>query len=125
MTAKRILIAEDEPNIAHSLTFLLERAGFDVRHVIDGDAALRSVETEAPDLLILDLMLPGIDGYEVLGRLRSEAAPQEIPVIVLTAKGQPEDRRTALESGATLFITKPYSNAAMVDAVVRLVAADD
>ncbi|MEM9097374.1 MAG: response regulator [Pseudomonadota bacterium] len=118
--AKRVLIAEDEPNIAHSLTFLLERAGFEVAHSVDGEETLGALTTP-PDLMILDLMLPRINGYAILTQLRGDPTTQDLPVIVLTAKGQPEDRRSALESGATLFITKPYSNAEMVAAAERLV----
>ncbi|MEM8790481.1 MAG: response regulator [Pseudomonadota bacterium] len=120
--AKRVLIAEDEPNIAHSLTFLLERAGFETLHCADGESAVERLTASPPDVMILDLMLPGIDGYEILGRLRAEPATVNLPVIVLTAKGQPEDRRTALESGATVFMTKPYSNSEMVQAVQDLVS---
>jgi DNA-binding response OmpR family regulator len=117
---KRVLLAEDEPNIAESLTFLLGRAGFEVTSESDGRAALESALTAAPDLLILDVMLPGLDGFEILRRLRADPRGARLPVIVLTAKGQREDRETASEQGADLFITKPFSNAELVAAVTRL-----
>ncbi len=120
---KRVLIAEDEPYIVESLTFLLERAGFAVTAQVDGIAALEAALAAPPDVMILDVMLPGADGFEVLRRLRRDPRARALPVIMLTAKGQREDRETALDSGADVFITKPFSNADVVAAVTRL--ADD
>jgi DNA-binding response OmpR family regulator len=118
--ATRVLIVEDEPNIVESLTFLLRRAGHDVVSVLDGDAALAHLRTHAPDVVILDLMLPRRNGFEVLKTIRAEAALRAVPVIVLTAKGQPQDRKRAEEIGVEAFITKPFSNREIVDAVRRL-----
>jgi len=118
--AKRVLLAEDEPNIIESLTFVLERAGYDVAAEVDGRAALERALSDPPDVMILDVMLPGADGFRVLGALRADPRGRSLPVIVLTAKGQREDRETALGSGADLFITKPFSNADVVEAVGRL-----
>ena len=115
--AKRVLLAEDEPNIVESLKFVLERAGFDVAVEIDGREALDVTLNDTPDVLVLDVMLPGIDGYEVLRQLRADRRSETLPVLMLTAKGQREDRETALECGADLFITKPFSNAEVVEAV--------
>jgi DNA-binding response OmpR family regulator len=95
---KRVLLAEDEPNIVESLTFLLERAGFDVTSEMDGQSALGVALADPPDVMILDVMLPGLDGFEILRRLRADA----------------------LESGANLFITKPFSNTEVIAAVTRL-----
>lgn len=117
---KRVLLAEDEPNIVESLTFLLGRAGFEVMTESDGRAVLEAALATPPDLLILDVMLPGLDGFEILRRLRADPRGVRLPVIVLTAKGQREDRETAIEQGADLFITKPFSNAELVAAVTRL-----
>lgn len=117
---KRVLLAEDEPNIVESLTFLLGKAGFDVVTETDGRAALDAALDQPPDVLILDVMLPGLDGFEILRRLRADARGQGLRIIMLTAKGQREDRETALEGGADLFITKPFSNAELVAAVARL-----
>ncbi len=121
--AKRVLLAEDEPNILASLTFLLERAGFAVVAETDGEAALRSALSDPPDVMILDVMLPSLDGMEILRRLRADGRGRELPVIILTAKGQREDRQAALGSGADLFMTKPFSNAAVVAAVRDLAGA--
>ena len=118
---KRVLIAEDEPNIATSLTFLLERAGYQVTLSSDGNAALEAVLSDAPDAVLLDLMLPGIDGYEILRRVRNDPRFADLPIMVLSAKGQVEDRETALRLGANLYVTKPFANAELLEAVKGLV----
>lgn len=120
--AKHVLLAEDEANIVTSLTFLLERAGFAVTAEMDGEAALEAALAAPPDVMVLDVMLPGLDGMEVLRRLRASDAARALPVVMLTAKGQREDRDNAMVAGADLFITKPFSNAELVDAVCRLAA---
>ena len=120
MAKARILIVEDEPNIAASLTFILRRAGFEVDAVIDGVEALDRLRRQSFSALILDLMLPGMNGFDVLRSIRADAALAALPVIVLTAKGQANDRRMAEESGASAFITKPFSNAEVVEHVSRL-----
>lgn len=120
--AKRVLVAEDEPNIVESLTFLLERAGFVVSVKTDGRQALEAALTDNPDVLILDVMLPALDGYEVLRQIRSDRRSENLPVLMLTAKGQREDRETALECGADIFMTKPFANAEIISAVERLAA---
>ena len=119
---KRVLLAEDEPNIVEPLTFLLERAGFDVAVETDGRKALNAALADTPDVMILDVMLPELDGYEVLRRLRADRRAETLPVLVLTAKGQREDREIALDCGADLFITKPFANADIVKAVEQLAA---
>ncbi len=118
--AKRVLLADDEPNIVESLRFLLERAGFEVLVATDGREALDTALQEKPDVLVLDLMLPELDGYEVLRQLRANADSASLPVLMLTAKGQRIDRETALKCGADLFITKPFANADITAAVIQL-----
>lgn len=122
--AKRVLLAEDEPNIVESLIFLLERAGFDVASEMNGQVALDAALADPPDVMILDVMLPGLDGFEILRRLRADPRGQALPVLMLTAKGQREDREAALDSGANLFITKPFSNSEVIAAVTRLADGD-
>ncbi len=117
---KTVLLAEDEPNIVESLTFLLERAGFDISVASDGRQALNASLEQQPAVLVLDLMLPELDGYEVLRRLRADPKGEKLPVLMLTAKGQRIDRETALECGADMFMTKPFSNAEITAAVVEL-----
>jgi len=118
--AKRVLLAEDEPNIVESLTFLLERSGFEVVVETDGRSALDTALENTPDVLILDVMLPELDGYEILRQLRADSRAERLPVLMLTAKGQREDRETALDCGADLFITKPFANAEIIEAVETL-----
>lgn len=118
--AKRILLAEDEPNIVESLTFLLERAGFEVAIKTDGRRALDAALEDVPDLLILDVMLPELSGYEVLRHLRADRRSENLPVLMLTAKGQRADRETALDCGADRFITKPFSNSEVISTVKEL-----
>lgn len=118
--AKRVLLAEDEPNIVESLTFILERSGFAVATTTNGRQALEVAQSDTPDILILDVMLPELDGYEVLRRLRADARTKTLPVLMVTAKGQREDRETAMRCGADMFITKPFVNSELIAAVEKL-----
>ncbi|MFJ9808779.1 response regulator transcription factor [Streptomyces sp. NPDC101158] len=102
----RILVVDDDPTVAEVVTGYLERTGFAVEHAADGHDALRRAGDRRPDLVVLDLMLPGLDGLEVCRRLRA-AGP--VPVIMLTARGDEEDRITGLEVGADDYVTKPFS----------------
>ena len=121
---KRVLLAEDEPNIVESLTFILERSGFDVSVTTTGREALEEAQSATPDILILDVMLPEMDGYEVLRRLRADNRTTALPVLMLTAKGQREDRETAIACGADMFITKPFVNSELIAAVLELAAGE-
>ncbi|WP_433545126.1 response regulator transcription factor [Streptomyces sp. CA-294286] len=102
-----ILVVDDDPTVAEVVTGYLRKAGFDVRHAGDGPAALRAAAEHRPHLVVLDLMLPGMDGLEVCARLRAESGP--VPVIMLTARGDEEDRILGLEVGADDYVTKPFS----------------
>lgn len=117
---KRVLLAEDEPNIVESLRFLLKRAGFVVDVEMNGRAALDAARSAPPDVLILDVMLPEIDGLEVLRQLRADHSGHRLRVLMLTAKGQREDRERAIDAGADLFLTKPFANAELISAVEQL-----
>ena len=116
----RVLIVEDEPHIIESLSFVLGREGFLVSSALDGEAAVEVLRRDPPDLVILDVMLPRLNGFEVLKLAKADPALKAIPVIVLTAKGQQQDRRIAEEFGADVFVTKPYANAEVVGAVRQL-----
>lgn len=118
--AKHVLVVEDEPNIAESLSFLLQRAGFVVDIIDDGRVALQAALATPPDVLVLDVMLPGMDGYTLLRALRADQRTSALPVLILTAKGQSEDRETAEAAGASRFVTKPFANADVVAAVQEL-----
>ena len=115
-----IVIAEDEPSILESLDFILRRAGWTISAVTDGDAALEAVRRLRPRMLVLDVMLPKRSGFEVLKQIRADVEIRTLPVLILTAKGQQQDRRIAEEFGADVFITKPYANAEVVGAVRQL-----
>ena len=119
----RVLIAEDEANIAEALRFILGREGYEVACVVDGESALRRLRSDPPDVLMLDVMLPGMNGFEVLKSVRADAALSALPVVILTAKTQAQDRRLAEELGAQAYIAKPFSNRELVDQLRRLTAA--
>jgi DNA-binding response OmpR family regulator len=117
----RVLIAEDEANIVESLRFILGREGHEVSSVADGAAALAALRSAPPpQLVILDVMLPRHSGLEVLKAMKSDPRLQPIPVLMLTAKTQPQDRALALEIGADAYVTKPFSNRDIVLLVQRL-----
>jgi DNA-binding response OmpR family regulator len=118
-----ILIAEDEPSILESLDFILRRAGWSIASVTDGDAVLSTLRRAPPKVLVLDVMLPKRSGFDVLKQIRADEALRHLPVLILTAKGQAKDRRTAEELGADGFVTKPYANAEVLDEVRRLIGA--
>ena len=115
-----ILIAEDEPTILETLIFLLERAGWSVASVTDGDAVIGAVRRDRPGMLVLDVMLPKRSGLEVLKALRADPDYNDLPVLILTARGQSHDRQLALDLKADGFITKPFANDEVVDEVRRL-----
>ena len=117
-----VLIAEDEPSILDSLEFILKRAGMSCASVTDGDLVIDAVRRLQPRAVVLDVMLPRRSGFEILKQLRADAMTTDLPVLILTAKGQAQDRRVAEELGATSFITKPYSNADVVATVQQLVS---
>jgi DNA-binding response OmpR family regulator len=118
--ASKVLIAEDEANIAELLRFLLERAGHTTRWVADGKSVLDVAREWQPDVLVLDLMLPSLSGFEVLKAVRSDPAIAGLPVLMLTAKGQEKDRRLAEDLGANAFVTKPFSNTDVLSRVAAL-----
>ena len=121
MTAK-ILIADDEPNILVSLEYLLQREGFEVVLARDGNEALALLHSARPDLLLLDVMMPGRSGFEVCQALRADAALQHTLVIMLSAKGREADMAKGLGLGADAYLTKPFSTRALVQAVRDLLA---
>lgn len=118
--AKSVLIAEDEPHIIESLTFLLRRAGYRVEAVRDGAAAVDAALAQPPDLLVLDVMMPTLNGFEVLKRLRASPGQERLRILALTAKGQDADRQRMLDLGADDFVTKPFSNRDLIERVDRL-----
>lgn len=120
----RVQLVEDEPNIVVTLTYLLERAGFEVSTATDGQTALTAALAEPPAVIILDVAIPLLSGLEVLRRLRADPRGRSVPVIMLTARGRQADRESALGSGANLYITKPFSNAELIAAVRRMAGVE-
>lgn len=120
---KRVLLIEDEPNIIEAISFILSRDGWTVHTQEDGQTAMDKVIAYPPDLIILDVMLPGRSGFDILRDLRADAATKAIPVMMLTARGQDKDRDLAERLGANHFMTKPFSNAEVRDHVRNLMGA--
>jgi DNA-binding response OmpR family regulator len=120
---RRILLVEDEGNILEAITFILSRSGWEVQGHGNGATALDAVGRVAPDVVVLDVMLPGRSGLEILRDLRSNPATAGLPVLMLTAKGQAKDRETAMDLGANAYLTKPFSNADLLETVTRLAEA--
>lgn len=120
--ASKILVVDDEPNILLSLEFLMKHAGFQVRTASDGDAALAAVATEAPDLVLLDVMMPRRDGYEVCQAIRQNPALAHVKIIMLTAKGRDVEREKGLALGADDYIIKPFATQELVNKVKELLA---
>jgi DNA-binding response OmpR family regulator len=117
---KKILIVDDEPNIVVSLEYLMKREGYDVAVAADGEAALAAMAENAPDLILLDIMLPKKDGFEVCQQIRANPAWQAIKVIMLTAKGRDTEVSKGLALGADIYMTKPFSTKDLVAQVKQL-----
>lgn len=114
MSSKTILIADDEPNIVISLEYLLQRDGYRVVVARDGQEALDAVAAHAPDLVLLDVMLPRVSGYEVCQTLRANPAHAGMRIVMLTAKGRDVEMSKGLALGADAYITKPFSTQDML-----------
>jgi two-component system phosphate regulon response regulator PhoB len=128
MGGEKIVVIEDEPDILEVLSFNLRREGFDVVSAASGGAGLEAIGRESPDLVLLDLLLPGVDGLDVCRRLRAQPATARIPVIMVTAKGEESDIVLGLGVGADDYIQKPFSPrelVARVKAVLRRAHGDD
>jgi len=119
---RHVMLIEDEPNIAEAIRYVLMRDGFRVSLHDDGTEAVARVRAAVPDVLILDLMLPGVSGLDILSALRADPGMAGLPVMMLSAKGLGRDREAATRAGANVFMTKPFSNADML-AQVRALAA--
>ncbi|TVR63471.1 MAG: response regulator [Candidatus Competibacteraceae bacterium] len=123
--ANKILVVDDEPNIVLSLEFLMKQAGFQVRTAADGEAALAAIAAEAPDLILLDVMMPRKNGYEVCQAVRANPDWKAVRIIMLTAKGREVEREKGLALGADDYITKPFSTQEVVERVRELLAEAD
>lgn len=117
---KKILVVEDEESLLRLESILLSSKGYNVVGVKDGKAALDAVATEQPDLIILDIMLPEIDGIEVCRRIKADPATAKIPVVMLTAKKSRQDVEAGTEAGADAYITKPFKTAMVIEVIEGL-----
>ena len=119
---KRILIADDEPNIVISLEFLMSQAGFEVESVTNGEAALQAIRRRLPDVLLLDVMLPVRDGFEVCQTIRQNPSFAGLKIVMLTAKGRDTEVAKGLALGADAYVTKPFATRELLDTVKSLVS---
>jgi DNA-binding response OmpR family regulator len=118
--AIRILIAEDEPNIVLSLEFLLKESGYDVAVARDGSQAIDLLRTFRPELIVLDVMLPSLDGFEVCRRVREDLATRDTKILMLTARGREHEVEKGLAAGANAYMTKPFATKELVKLVAEL-----
>lgn len=114
---KKIFIIDDEMDLVETLSFRLKASGYDVDSASNGKTGLEKIEVEKPDLILLDLMMPGIDGYEVCKRLKDNKDLKKIPVIMLTAKGQDSDVDLGKSMGADDYITKPFEASELMEKI--------
>jgi DNA-binding response OmpR family regulator len=122
VTKKKILVVEDEESLLKLQSILLTIRGYKVEGAMDGQAALEAVETMHPDLILLDIMLPKIDGFEVCRQVKTNAATRHIPIIMLTAKKSKEDLVMGEQVGADMYITKPYKLSMVIENIQRLLS---
>ena len=122
---RSVLIVDDEPNIVLSLQFLMKKAGFDVRTARDGEEALAEIARAAPDLVLLDVMMPKRDGFDVCQTVRANPAWQGIRIVLLTAKGRDVEREKGLALGADDYVTKPFSTRDVLARIEKLVPPND
>ena len=118
--AKRVLVVDDEPNIVMSLRFLMEREGFEVEVASSGQEAVAALDRAPADLVLLDVMMPELDGFEVCQRIRNQAAWRATKIVMLTAKGRAVERDRGLALGADAYVTKPFSTRDLVAKVKQM-----
>jgi DNA-binding response OmpR family regulator len=123
MGKPHVLIVEDEPHIVLSLEFLLQRAGYDTVAAADGEEGLALVRRLRPDVVLLDVMLPRRNGYEVCQAIKADPELRAIPVVMLSARGQEVEVLKGLELGAAAYVTKPFGNAEILEAIRAVLAA--
>jgi len=120
MAKRKILVIDDEIELVKAIQIRLEHAGFEVLVAYDGQEGLNRAQKEKPDLIILDLMLPKMEGYKVCGLLKVDARYNKIPIILLTARAQPADQKLGLELGADAYITKPFQHEVVITKIKEL-----
>ena len=123
--APKVLVVDDEPAIIRALTYLLSKASLDVRIAKDGDEAMAAIEEHHPSLVLLDVMLPKRDGFEICELIRANPDWQDIRIIMLTARGRDADREKGLALGADEYLTKPFSTREVLSKVQKILATDE
>jgi len=118
--ATKVLLVDDEPNILLPLRYLLETAGYEVFAATEGQEALQLADQYQPDLAVLDVMMPGMNGFELARQLRAKAAFAKLRIVFLTARGATQDRSEGYRSGAELYLTKPFDNATLLHTIDEL-----
>lgn len=118
--SKSILVVDDEPNIVLSLEFLMEKQGFTVRSAYDGEQALQAISESPPNLILLDINMPKVNGYEVCAAVRANPKWKNVRILILTAKGRDVEREKGLAMGADEYVTKPFSTLEVVEKVHQL-----
>ncbi len=117
MNERKVLVVDDEENIIQILEFSIEAEGYEVITALNGEEAIKKARKEQPNLIILDIMMPKVDGYEVCRVLKANPLTKKIPVILLTAKGREIDKRLGFEVGASDYIVKPFSPSKLIDKI--------
>ena len=120
----KVLIVDDDPGILRAIRHIVEKEGYEVVSATNGMTGLRMAKEENPDLLLLDVMLPGIDGFEICSRLRSDPQTAELPIIMLSAKGQEADRTAGLNVGANEYLTKPVDRTVLLEKMAVLLSKE-
>lgn len=120
--SKKILIVDDEPDVASLLNLMLKSKGYETITAGDGQEALEKARNEKPDLIVLDIMLPRLDGYKVARMLKFDEKFSHIPIIMVTAKIQEKDKKMGVEMGADAYVTKPFDTAALLNKIGEVLA---
>jgi len=123
LISKKVLIVEDNPSVLRATSYILEKEGYEVLTAQNGLEGLKKAKENSPDLLILDVMLPGIDGFEICHRLRGEPQTANLPIVMFSAKGQESDKAMGKKMGADDYLTKPVDRIVLLDKVADLLAA--
>lgn len=118
---KKVLLVDDEPNILVAIEFLLTKEGYSVQKAFDGHQALQKADAFRPDIIILDVMMPGFNGFEVARRIRNIEGNEEVRIIFLTARGTHEDKMKGYSTGGEYYLTKPFDNEELIEIVNELV----
>jgi len=117
MSRGKVLVVDDEEYIQHILNFSFGAEGYDVVTAADGEEAIKKAKSEKPDIIVLDIMMPKMDGYEACKRLKTDPSTKSIPVILLTAKGREVDRKLGAQAGADDYVVKPFSPGRLIERV--------